>query len=196
MKDIIGKTVNKRERILMAAVEVFTRRGYNNVRMEEIAETAGIGKGTLYEYFDSKMQLFNEMIIKSWEEYSNSLTADSIHELNFEESIREIIKGHFTFSKEKKKLARVLFWDTEIMDEELKEWMRRRRKEQEKLIDQMVSRAVDAGEIKPVDKMLVYIILGGLVGSIWAINIMNNWEIDPQELADQLTEAVMDGIRK
>ena len=102
MKDIIGKTVNKRERILMAAVEVFTRRGYNNVRMEEIAETAGIGKGTLYEYFDSKMQLFNEMIIKSWEEYSNSLTADSIHELNFEESIREIIKGHFTFSKEKK----------------------------------------------------------------------------------------------
>ena len=82
------------------------------------------------------------------------------------------------------------------MDEELKEWMRRRRKEQEKLIDQMVSRAVDAGEIKPVDKMLVYIILGGLVGSIWAINIMNNWEIDPQELADQLTEAVMDGIRK
>jgi hypothetical protein len=60
----------------------------------------------------------------------------------------------------------------------------------------MVSRAVDAGEIKPVDKMLVYIILGGLVGSIWAINIMNNWEIDPQELADQLTEAVMDGIRK
>ena len=82
------------------------------------------------------------------------------------------------------------------MDEELKEWMRRRRKEQEKLIDQMVSRAVDAGEIKPVDKMLVYIILGGLVGSIWAINIMDNWEIDPQELADQLTEAVMDGIRK
>jgi TetR/AcrR family fatty acid metabolism transcriptional regulator len=123
LKDIIEKTVNKRERILMAAVEVFTRRGYNNARMEEIAETAGIGKGTLYEYFDSKMQLFNEMIIKSWEEYSNSLTADSIHELNFEESIREIIKGHFTFSKEKKKLARVLFWDTEIMDEELKEWM-------------------------------------------------------------------------
>ncbi|NLL85689.1 MAG: helix-turn-helix transcriptional regulator, partial [Syntrophomonadaceae bacterium] len=37
MKDIIGKTVNKRERILMAAVEVFTRRGYNNARMEEIA---------------------------------------------------------------------------------------------------------------------------------------------------------------
>ncbi|NLO20711.1 MAG: TetR/AcrR family transcriptional regulator [Syntrophomonadaceae bacterium] len=195
MKEIIEKTVNKRERILLAAVEVFTRRGYNSARMEEIAETAGIGKGTLYEYFDSKLQLFNEMIIKSWEEYTNSLTADSIHQLSFEDTIREIIKGHFTFSKKNKKLARILFWDTEIMDEELREWMHRRKTEQEKLIEQMVSRAVAAGEIKPVDTMLVYIILGGLVGSIWAINILENWEIDPQELADQLTDAVMNGIR-
>jgi TetR/AcrR family fatty acid metabolism transcriptional regulator len=195
VKEIIEKTVNKRERILLAAVEVFTRRGYNSARMEEIAETAGIGKGTLYEYFDSKLQLFNEMIIKSWEEYTNSLTADSIHQLSFEDTIREIIKGHFTFSKKNKKLARILFWDTEIMDEELREWMHRRKTEQEKLIEQMVSRAVAAGEIKPVDTMLVYIILGGLVGSIWAINILENWEIDPQELADQLTDAVMNGIR-
>ncbi len=195
MKDIIGKTVNKRERILLAAVEVFTHRGYNRARVEEIAEIAGIGKGTLYEYFDSKLQLFNEMIIKSWEEYTDSLTADSVHELSFEDTIRKIIKGHFTFSKERKKLARILFWDTEIMDEDLKEWMHRRRIEQAKIIDQMVSKGVAAGEIKPVDNMLVYIILGGLIGSIWAINILDNWEIDPQELADKLTDAVMDGIR-
>ncbi len=196
MKDIIEKTENKRERILLAAVEVFTCRGYNSARMEEIAETAGIGKGTLYEYFDSKVQLFNEMIIRSWEEYTNSLTADSIHELTFEETIREIVKGHFTFSKENKKLARILFWDTEIMDEELKEWMYGRRKEQEKLIKQLVDKAVAAGEIKPVDNKLVFIILAGLIGSIWAINILENWEINPEELAGQLTDAVMNGIRR
>ncbi len=194
MKDLIEKTENKRERILLAAVEVFTRQGYNRARMEEIAETAGIGKGTLYEYFDSKVQLFHEMIIRSWDEYSDSFTADSIHELSFEETIREIVKGHFTFSKEKKKLARILFWDTEIMDEELKIWMHRRRKEQEKLIEQIVEKAVAEGEIKPVDNMLVYIILAGLIGSIWAINILDNWEIQPEQLADQLTDVVMNGL--
>ncbi|KUG02344.1 transcriptional regulator, tetr family [hydrocarbon metagenome] len=196
MKDIIEKTENKRERILLAAIEVFTCRGYNSARMEEIAETAGIGKGTLYEYFDSKLQLFNAMIIRSWEEYSNSVTADSITELSFEETIRETIKGHFTFSKEKKKLARILFWDTEIMDEDLKEWMYKNRKNQERLIEKIVNKAVAAGEIKPVDNTLVFIILAGLIGSIWSINILENWEIDPEDLADQLTDAVMNGIRK
>lgn len=194
MKDLIEKTENKRERILLAAVEVFTRQGYNRARMEEIAETAGIGKGTLYEYFDSKVQLFHEMIIRSWDEYSDSFTADAIHELSFEETIREIVKGHFTFSKEKKKLARILFWDTEIMDEELKQWMYKRRKEQEQLIGQIVEKAVAEGEIKPVDNMLVYIILAGLIGSIWAINILENWEIQPEQLADQLTDVVMNGL--
>ncbi len=195
MKDTIGKTENKRERILLAAVEVFTCRGYNNARMEEIADIAGIGKVSLYDYFDSKLQLFNEMIIRSWEEYADSITADAIHELSFEERIWGIVKGHFKFSKENKKLARILFWDTEIMNEELKEWMYSRRKEREKVIKKIVDKAVEAGEIKPVDYMLVYIILGGLIGSIWALNILDEWEIDPEELADQLTDAVMNGIR-
>jgi TetR/AcrR family fatty acid metabolism transcriptional regulator len=196
MKDIIEKTGDKRERILLAAVEVFTCRGYNHARMEEIAETAGIGKGTLYEYFDSKLQLFNEMIIRSWEEYSDSITADVIHELSFEETIREIIKGHFTFSREKQKLARILFWDMEIMDEELRNWMYNRRKEQEQLMGKIVDKAVAAEEIKPVDSKLVFIVLGGLIGSIWAVNTLENWEIDPEDLADQLTDAVMNGIRR
>ncbi len=196
MREIISKTENKRERILLAAVEVFTCRGYNSARMEEIAEIAGIGKGTLYEYFDSKLHLFNEMIIRCWEEYSHSVTADRIQELSFEEIIWGIVKGHFKFSKEKKKLAQILFWDTEIMNEELKEWMYIRRKEREKLIKQIVDKAVQEEEIKPVDYMLVYIILAGLIGSVWAFNILDEWEIDPEELADQLTDAVMNGIRK
>jgi TetR/AcrR family fatty acid metabolism transcriptional regulator len=196
MKDLIGRTYNKRERILLAAVEVFTCRGYNRARMEEIAETAGIGKGTLYEYFDSKLHLFHEIIIKSWKEYSNSFTAESIQQLNFEESIWTIIKGHFAFSKENKKLARILIWDSEIMDDELREWMDRRREEQERVIAQIVDKAVAAKEIKPVNSMLVYLILAGLIGSIWAVNILDNWEINPEALADQLTDVVMNGIRR
>ncbi len=196
MKDLIGRTYNKRERILLAAVEVFTCRGYNRARMEEIAETAGIGKGTLYEYFDSKLHLFHEIIIKSWKEYSNSFTAESIQQLNFEESIWTIIKGHFAFSKDNKKLARILIWDSEIMDDELREWMDRRREEQERVIAQIVDKAVAAKEIKPVNSMLVYLILAGLIGSIWAVNILDNWEINPEALADQLTDVVMNGIRR
>ncbi|MEN6392180.1 MAG: helix-turn-helix domain-containing protein, partial [Syntrophomonas sp.] len=52
----------KRELIIEAAIKVFSQKGYHNTRMEEIAQAAGIGKGTIYEYFESKLQLFQSMM--------------------------------------------------------------------------------------------------------------------------------------
>ncbi len=48
----------KKERILAAAANVFNRRGFNGTVIADIASEAQIGKGTLYEYFDSKEDLF------------------------------------------------------------------------------------------------------------------------------------------
>ena len=47
-----------RKRIIEAAVSVFAQRGYAGTVMAQIAAHAGLGKGTLYEYFTSKEDLF------------------------------------------------------------------------------------------------------------------------------------------
>ncbi len=47
----------KRHRILEAALGVFAKFGLANTKMIHIAEAAGIGKGTIYEYFKSKEEL-------------------------------------------------------------------------------------------------------------------------------------------
>ena len=48
----------RRDQIITAAAKVFARRGFSGTLMADIAEKAGIGKGTLYEYFNSKEDLF------------------------------------------------------------------------------------------------------------------------------------------
>jgi AcrR family transcriptional regulator len=48
----------KKTRIVEAAATVFARRGFSGTLVADIAVEAGIGKGTLYEYFDSKEDLF------------------------------------------------------------------------------------------------------------------------------------------
>ena len=48
----------KKTRIVEAAARVFGRRGFSGTVMADIAAEAGIGKGTLYEYFDSKEDIF------------------------------------------------------------------------------------------------------------------------------------------
>ena len=54
------RDMNKRERILDAAIEVFCVSGYEAASMADVAAKAGVGKGTIYLYFDSKESLFEE----------------------------------------------------------------------------------------------------------------------------------------
>ncbi len=54
----LSRKEEKRALIIKAAAKVFARRGFASTLMAEIAIKAEIGKGTLYEYFDSKEDLF------------------------------------------------------------------------------------------------------------------------------------------
>ena len=51
----------RRERILLAAGQLFSKRGYAGVAIREIADSAGILGGSLYYYFPSKRDLFIEV---------------------------------------------------------------------------------------------------------------------------------------
>ncbi len=51
------RSPNKRERILSAATAVFAERDFHQVLVSEVAERAGVGKGTVYLYFPTKDDL-------------------------------------------------------------------------------------------------------------------------------------------
>lgn len=56
----MNKTAEKRIRIVQAAIETFGKVGFDAASMAEIAAKAGVAKGTLYLYYPSKEQLFEE----------------------------------------------------------------------------------------------------------------------------------------
>jgi len=51
-----------RERIIEQALKSFSERGYYRTRMADIAGDLGVSKGAIYQYFESKEQLFIEAI--------------------------------------------------------------------------------------------------------------------------------------
>lgn len=53
---------NKRQQILNAAYEVFSSKGYHRATVDEIIALADTGKGTVYNYFVNKEQLFFTLI--------------------------------------------------------------------------------------------------------------------------------------
>jgi len=54
----------KRQDIIQAAMALFMDKGFQNTKMEDIAIDAGVGKGTLYEYFENKQDIFDEACIE------------------------------------------------------------------------------------------------------------------------------------
>jgi AcrR family transcriptional regulator len=48
---------DRENELLEAAISTFAARGYRNTRLEEVAEAAGVTKGTIYHYFDTKEDL-------------------------------------------------------------------------------------------------------------------------------------------
>ena len=61
------KFVDKEQKIkeiAQAALKLFSQKGYAGTNVEQIAKSAGIGKGTIYEYFETKEDIFIAAIME------------------------------------------------------------------------------------------------------------------------------------
>lgn len=89
-----------RQELLDKSFLLFTRKGYNNISMKEIAAEIGVSTGTLYHYFPSKEKMLAEMI--SWIGYIN--TEEYIQRTSSVESVRDRFDMIVDFWKEKGEL--------------------------------------------------------------------------------------------
>jgi len=61
-----GERVDKRARILEAAILVFARHGYHGARVSDIAREAGIAYGLVYHYFRNKEEILASVFEERW----------------------------------------------------------------------------------------------------------------------------------
>jgi AcrR family transcriptional regulator len=97
--------------LLDAALHVFGERGFTAAKLEEVAKRAGVCKGTVYLYFDSKDALFREMVrakigvaVTEFETFASEFegTAPAL----LEALLRKL--WHFVNHRDRARLARVV----------------------------------------------------------------------------------------
>ena len=191
--DVNNSRESKRGLIMDAAIQVFSRKGYHHSKMEEIAVEAGIGKGTIYEYFPGKLQLLQAIMEQSYRLYNHSLESNMAGS-TLEDKLESLIRGHLQFCQDNQDLTRILFLDTGVIDEELRQWAWQKKLQKEQYLQEMFAQAIRRGEIKPVDDRLLTVVMGGILMSFWAPIVMGNWQVDAGVAAQQVRNMIMHGL--
>ena len=93
-----------KEKIFMAASEIFEEKGYSGARMQEIADRAGINKALLHYYFRSKDQLFKAVFIVLLKKMFEKITSILREDLTFKEKIKKFLDEHIEFMIKNPKL--------------------------------------------------------------------------------------------
>lgn len=102
------KRTLKEANIIDAAEKVFAAVGFSNTKMEDIAREAGVSKGTVYFYFDTKenlymavtyraLQMLNDILYRTQAAYKGSTGLESVVSLT--ETYLDFCAKHFFYSE-------------------------------------------------------------------------------------------------
>lgn len=82
----------RRGKIMLAALKIFTRKGFSAAKMSEIAEEAGISYGLAYHYFKSKDDIYTELVQYAIDSIGNVILEIHEQEAEPEEQVRKITR--------------------------------------------------------------------------------------------------------
>ncbi len=179
----------KREQIVQAAIEMFMARDFSQVKMEEIAESAGVGKGTIYEYFRSKEELFFESITMAVEAYIALYNSYFKASSSCWENLRSLMYAQLKFLQENRSWVRFLYSERPNQIDGLEQWFLERRLRLIQGIEGLIIQGVQDGEIRSgLDtemaarsfNALHYVVMGGMV----ALDGIDITETDIDQLMD------------
>ncbi|SFI72420.1 TetR/AcrR family transcriptional regulator [Thermoflavimicrobium dichotomicum] len=135
--------------IFQAAVQVFAESGFDQAKMDDIAQAAGVAKGTIYYHFKSKEELFSALMdegIGNLIDYAKRNI--SLHS-NPIEQLHALVHAHIQFFIENKKLAKLLLSEA-FGTKERQHQFRVRILEYIRLIENILRDGIQSGDLSIV----------------------------------------------
>ncbi len=193
---------DKKEKIMDAAINEFAGYSYHRASINRIVEKSGIAKGSFYQYFEDKKDLFKYILEVSGQkklEYLNGVLAD-IENLSFFNLLRELYTGGVKFTRENPRLAEIGYRFIKEKDRDLKEQlMEESMAKSNRFFGELLMKGIKQGDIDPdIDVELVAHILTNM--SIWVselfikeLKVEDDMEI--MALIDKMLYVIENGIK-
>lgn len=162
--------LRRRADILRAAGDLFGRRGYGSVQVDDIARAAGIGKPTLYRYFASKEELFLQVFGDALAGLETELEAIRRQAGSCRAALTAMLERLVDLLAGQMVSLRVLTGEQPELADRWRSLFRSRRRQILDALRGVIVAGMHAGEFRPVDPdvvpaLLLGMLRGGLMGA-------------------------------
>jgi TetR/AcrR family fatty acid metabolism transcriptional regulator len=196
------KLAGKKAAIIRAALEIFCEKGFHSAKMQEIAERANIGKGTIYEYFRSKESLFENAIRSGMEYFDEIVRNDALSKSTAREQLETIIRRYIKMLFQFKNLVKLFSMDlfSNVEMEKLKslnrsDCDRHYFTERLEFVMGVIRKGADQGEFRAIDPFAAaFMVFSSVFGAAFKMLLYPNEDVSEADSAEAAISLIMNGL--
>lgn len=181
----------RRHEIFHQVVNVFMKKGFHETSMQEIAQVAGLGKSTLYDYFKTK----DEILIYFFEDQLNDLTNEAqkiaLQNLSADKRLRQVMEKYMEILQANKSLFMRLTAESQSLRPESQKQIQDKRHAYQNLIRALIDEGIREGVFRKVDSLLAARLL---LSAMMSVVYNSRFTGTPQEMLKETLDIFFKGI--
>lgn len=182
-----------KDRILDAALNIFSHKGFHDTRLDEIVEESSTSKGAIYFHFPNKERLFLALV----DQFADLLERRVVEAIQQEEMgmarVRAALETCLDTFGRYRRPAKILLVQAVGLGNTFENKRAEVTDRFARLIEVYLQEAIDVGDVKPVDTEVISYAWMGAVYSL-VIRWVNTGEPEPQRILDNLLPVLLNSV--
>ena len=188
----------RKNQILVAAMEVITRHGYENSRMDDVVKSSNMSKGAIYWYYNSKkdiyLDLVNYWVLRYSDMVSKILEKDQKASLQLKKLFSYFIDEYEKDPEPFKALTE--FWSMAQKDKDFRKKLQKVYGAFLDVIESIISNGKKSGEFKILDTRIAALSIMMNIETINWFTLFDEHGVSAREYFNTLTDFILSGLLK
>ncbi|CAG0973263.1 Fatty acid metabolism regulator protein [Anaerolineales bacterium] len=182
----------RRHEIFHQVVAIFLKKGFQETSMREIAEAAGLGKSTLYDYFKTK----DDILLYFFEDQIRDLTEIAqkiaLRNIPANERLHQIMEAHLNLLQANKSLFLKLMMEAQRLKLDSQKKIQMNRHAYQDLLRGLIEEGIREGVYRKVDPLLAARML---INIMTPVVFTSRPTGSPQEMLEETMDIFLKGLQ-
>lgn len=185
------EVVKRRHEIFHKVVNVFLKQGFQETSMHEIAQAAGLGKSTLYDYFKTKDEILVYFFEDQFGDMAEGTQKIALQNLSADRRLRQVMEQYLENLQANKNLFLKLTAESQRLKPESQRQIQEKRHAYQDMIRALIDEGIREGVFRKVNPLLAArLLLSAMTPVVYGSRFTGT----PQEMLKDTLDIFFKGI--